>query len=387
VKRQRMTRASLGLLSTLLVIEFLDELVDGVGSAALPLIRDDLNLSYLEIGVLLSVPGLIATVIEPALWMLSDGGWRRRIVLLGGMGFALSLTLTGISSSFVVLLVAFVLFYPSSGAFVSLSQASLADAQPERLEQNMARWALAGSVGNVFGPVLIGVIVGLGLGWRPVYIALVALTLYLLVVVWRNPEPPRAHEDELEPGLLTGLRRALEALRRSEVRRWLLLLEASNLMLDVLRGYVALYFVDVLRTSESTSSLALAVLTGVGLLGDALLLPLLERVSGLMYLRVSVVVVLGLFVSLLLAPLEAKFVLLGVLGFSTAGWYSILQARLYASLPGQSGTALTLGNVSGLIGSLVPLALGALAQGFGLEAAMWCLVLGPLVLMVGLRGR
>ena len=40
---------------------------------------------------------------------------------------------------FLYLLVAFILFYPASGAFVNLSQATLMDSETDRHEQNMAR--------------------------------------------------------------------------------------------------------------------------------------------------------------------------------------------------------------------------------------------------------
>ncbi|PYS96154.1 MAG: MFS transporter, partial [Acidobacteria bacterium] len=59
-------------------------------------------------------------------------------------------------------------------------------------------------------------------------------------------------------------------------------------------------------------------------------------------------------------------------------------ARLYAELPGRSGTAMTLGNVFGLAHDLFPLALGAFAERFGLGAMMWLLAAGPLVLLAGL---
>lgn len=381
---KRPARVGASFLVMMLVIEFMDELVDGANGAAWPFIRDDLNLSYLEIGILLSLPSVIGSLIEPVLGILSDVWKRKTLILLGGVGFTLSLLLTGVANGFWLLLTSFVLFNPSSGAFVSLSQASMADAQPERIEQNMARWALAGSLGNVLGPVLIGVVAGFGLGWRPVYVALVVLAALTLFATWRSSEAPRTIDHELEPGLIAGLRRAVGAVRRGEVRRWLVLLQASDLMLDVFRGYVALYFVDVVGTSESVSSLALAAFTGVGLVGDVLLLPLLERVPGLRYLRVSVLLTLLVFPAFLLASLEAKLVLLGLLGMLGSGWYSILKARLYASLPGQAGTALAVSNLSGLVGSLIPFTMGALAQQFGLEAAMWCLILGPLVLLFGL---
>jgi len=64
----------------------------------------------------------------------------------------IALLLISFSHNFPLLLTAFVLFYPASGAFVSLSQATLMDIEPTRHQQNMARWALAGSVGNVIAP-------------------------------------------------------------------------------------------------------------------------------------------------------------------------------------------------------------------------------------------
>ena len=47
-----------------------------------------------------------------------------------------------------------------------------------------------------------------------------------------------------------GLRQGLHALRRGEVWRWLILLEASDLLLDVFLGFLALYMVDVAGASR-----------------------------------------------------------------------------------------------------------------------------------------
>jgi len=185
--------------------------------------------------------------------------------------------------------------------------------------------------------------------------------------------------------LIEGLRGALGALRRREVRRWLLLLGLGDFTYDILRGYLALYFVDVVGAGEARAALALVVWTWVGLVGDFLLLPLLERVEGLRYLRLSTSVVLVLFPAMLLAEgYAAKLLLLGLLGLSNAGWYAILMARLYGELPGRSGTALTLGNLFGIVSDLLPLALGAFAERFGLGAMMWLLALGPLGMLAGL---
>jgi FSR family fosmidomycin resistance protein-like MFS transporter len=372
---------------TLLLVEFLDEVLDGVSGAAWPLIRDDLRLSYTQIGVLLSVPPLFGNMVEPVFCILADV-WKRRVfVLAGGMLFAAAVLLIGLSQSFPVLLLAFVMFNPAGGAFVGLSQAALMDAVPARREQNMASWTLFGSLGNAVGPLLVGAVVALGVGWRWLFVGLSAFALALLAVAWRFPFPAPAatNEARIGSGFKEGVREAVRALKRREVLRWLFLLRCGDFTWDVLRGFLALYFVDVAGTSEASAALAVVVWMCVSLPGDFLLISLLERVRGLSYLRVSTACTLILFPAFLLAgSLPLKFVLLGLLGLASAGWYAILKAQLYAELPGRSGTAMTLGNVFGLVGDFVPLALGAFAQRFGLEAMMWLLLFGPAALLAGL---
>ena len=106
---------------------------------------------------------------------------------------------------------------------------------------------------------------------------------------------------------------------------------------------------------------------------------------GLDYLRVSAVLELFLFAAFLLVPtMGLKLVILGALGFFNSGWYSILQGQLYSSMPGQSGAVLAVNNVFGIVGSLIPLVIGLLAERFGLGGAMWFLLIGPVVLLLGI---
>jgi FSR family fosmidomycin resistance protein-like MFS transporter len=381
-------RATSVFIFTLLAVEFLDELVFGVREAAWPLMRDDLRLTYTQIGVILSVPPLVGNLAEPFLGVLGDVWRRRALVLGGGAAFAAGTLLVGLSPSFAVLLAASILSNPASGAFVGLSQATLMDLEPERREQNMARWALSGSVANSIGPAAIGAFVWAGVSWRWGFLVAGALMLLSLAAVWRQPfETPAASPAvaRTRAALAGGLREALRALRRREVLRWLVLLQVGNFTYDILRGFLALYFVDVVGAGEGGAALGVAVWTWVGLAGDFAVLPLLERVRGLSYLKVSTAAVLVLFPSMLLAEgFVMKLVLLGLLGMANAGWYAILKARLYEELPGRSGTAMTLGNVFGLAGDLLPLALGAFAEAWGLGAMMWVLAAGPALLLAGL---
>ncbi|HEX7955577.1 MAG TPA: MFS transporter, partial [Pyrinomonadaceae bacterium] len=113
---------------TLLAVEFLDELVFGVREAAWPLIRDDLRLSYTQVGLVLSVPPIFGNLVEPAFGILGDVWHRRALVLAGGVVFGAGTLLVGLSPSFSLLLAASVISNPAAGAFVGLSQATLMDA-------------------------------------------------------------------------------------------------------------------------------------------------------------------------------------------------------------------------------------------------------------------
>ena len=187
---------------------------------------------------------------------------------------------------------------------------------------------------------------------------------------------------------MRAIAEVVESLRRLTVVRWLALLELSDLMQDGLLGFLALYFVDVAKASEAVAALGVAVWMVAGLVGSLVLIPVLERVAGLTYLRYSALCQVGLFAAFLLAPaLPFKLVIAALLGLSSAGWYAVLQAQVYGAMPGRSGSVLALENVSGLAGSSIPLGLGLAASRWGLGPTMWLLLAGPIAIAVGLPRR
>jgi len=370
-----------------LLIEFLDELVFGVGETAWPLIRDDLNLSYTQIGLLLSLPGIIASFIEPFIGILGDV-WRRRLLILGGgILFTASLFMTSTSYSFIFLLFSFILFFPSSGAYVSLSQANLMDSDESRHEQNMARWTFAGSLGVVTGPFLLGLFVYLGLGWRGTYALLASLSALSLIVAFRylpadkkNTPFPSFNE------VFDGFKSAFQSLKRKEVWRWLLLLEFADLMLDVLFSFLALYFVDVVNVNETQAGIAVTIWLVMGLITDFLFIPYVDKLTDTaQFLRRTALLNLITFIGFMLIPgFIPKIILVILVNLSNTGWYPILQGRLYSSLPGQSASIMAIGAVTTPLAKALPLLIGILADRAGLDIAMWVLLLAPIALLIGL---
>ena len=256
------------------------------------------------------------------------------------------------------------------------------DDAPAERERMMAGWTLVGSLGVVVAPLAVAVSLSFGGGWRPVFVVLGVVVAASLPALRRLPASTGAETAE---SFASGMRGVARLLRRADVVRWLALLQAADLMLDVLHGFLALYLVDVAQVSPAHAALGVAAWTGGGLVGDALLLVILRHVSGAGYLRWSAVRVgLTYPVFLLVPSFAAKLVALAALGVLNAGWYAIPKAGLYETVGQRSGAVFALGTVAGTVGGMLPLVVGLVAGVAGLGTALWIPLVAPVVFVIWL---
>jgi len=336
---------------------------------------------------LLSAPAFAANLIEMPIGLAADSPRRTRLVIGGGILFTIALVAIALAPAFGWLLLAFAILYPASGAFVALSQADLMDSAPARREQNMARWTLAGSIGGLAGPAVLAAAIFAGAGWRGAYVACAVVAAAAVASRAFAPSPAHAADAAHTP-FRASLVAALRALTRGRVLGALALLEISDLMLDILTGYLALYFVDVLRQPVWFGAVVVGVRIASNLAGDLVSVHVLERISGVVYVRATAIAAAFAYGAVLLVPdVYVKLALVAVLSVLTAGWYPVLQARVYHALPNQSGALLAIGNVFNLAMSPVALLIGVAATRFGLGAALWALVVSPIAIAVFLRRR
>lgn len=372
-------------LIALYAIELLDEFIYGLQGAILPKLRDDLALTYTQIGLLSTIPGLVGIAIEPLLGLIGDTRHRRALVLGGIFATVLGLFLTSIGTIFAVILIAFCILYVSSGAYVNLAQATLIDLNPTRAEHTMARWTLLGSVGVAVSPLLVTALFFIGRDWREMYLALaiVALVYAALLVRVKFDAHAGADKGSLVPREL--LLNLWGGLRNRELLRWVIVTELADLMLDKFLELTGLYFHDIVGVNIAEASGAVAVFTVSWLIGGALLVPVLEKIPGTRILRTSAIAALALFIAFLSIPnVWVKLACIALISFCTSAWFPILRGNTYNALPGQSGLVVAvtaLGNISSVF---VPVTLGFIADQFGLQWAMWVLALGPISLILGL---
>jgi len=357
----------------------------------MPSIRSDLALTYAQIGLVLGLPKMINTFIEPPLMLLGDSNFRKRLVVGGGLTIVLALLLIARAQSFPVLLLAFIISFPASGAFVTLSQATLMDLNPGREPHSMARWTVFGSLGNLVGPMLLAVAFAVGLGWRLPYLSLAMFALALALIVWRKTFPLHPLTADRGDEFTLSWRtmpvwmwsNLTHALRVKALLRWVALLEMSDLLLDVFSSYNALYFADVVGLNPAQTSLVLTVLMLTSLLSDLFLIPILERVPGRKVVRISAAFSIPVFIAFLIVPWSwAKVLLMVGVRFSTMGWYQVMQGEAYAAVPGRSGTVMAINSAAGLIGGAIVWFVGIVANRASLPVAMWLLLAGPLSLVL-----
>ncbi len=318
--------------------------------------------------------------------LLGDTRYRKHIMLGGGIVIILSLVAIASAHNFYVMLLGMVIGYPASGAFVSLSQATLMDLNPGREPQMMARWTVAGSGANLIGPLLLAGGFALGFGWRWAFWGMAGLCLILVVLTWVREIPSHPHRENTtkttQPGkeLLLGL---WGAIRNPQLMRWMILLQLSDLLLDVLTGYLPLYFTDVTGLSVAQASLMMSVLMLAGLVSNIVLIPMLERYPGRNLVHVSAGVTGMMYAAWLLAPwLWVKIGLIILIKLVTLGWYEVLQGEAFAAIPGRSGTVMAINSVIGVLGGGISFLVGWVAAQAGLPAAMWILLVGPISLVL-----
>ncbi len=359
-----------------------------MGGTARPSLRVDLGLSYAQVGILLGLPSALNTFFEPALMLLGDTRARKALIIAGGLGMSFSAALIAGAHSFAALLLAAIISYPSSGAFVTLSQATLMDLNPGREPHMLARWTASGSLANLIAPLILAGGFALALGWRWMYAALAVGGLALTLLTAFRPLPIHPQSvSNLSGGwrLALGelLRNLWETGRNLNLLRWLGLLEVSDLLLDMFSGYVALYFADVMGLNAVQTSLALTLLMLVSFTSDLALIPLLGRFAGRAIVRFTAFWAIPIFIAFLLAPWPlAKIGLALLVRLATLGWYPVLEGEAFAAANGRSGTMKAVQSLGGLLAGGMAAGIGWVAGQAGLQTAMAILLLGPLCLAV-----
>src|SRR5438309_10711024 len=93
----------------LLIVPLLDEFVTTFPGVGIPLVTEQLGLSYTQIGLIFTVGAGVAMLLEPIINLWSDRGTKRYWILVGFLMMALAFAAADIAPNLTVLLLPFVL--------------------------------------------------------------------------------------------------------------------------------------------------------------------------------------------------------------------------------------------------------------------------------------
>ncbi len=377
-------RRGISLRAALLSTTLFDELTIGMLIIGLPLVRDRLQLSYAQVGLLFTVGSLSSLITEPLINLLADRGSKRWPVVAGMLGLIAGFALAGAAPSFLWLLLAFVLIWPAIGAAVGLAQAALIDLEPGLAAVAMTRWALSSAIGDLLAPAAVALLTGVGLHWPALCAVAAACWLLALgaVAPQRFPTPGENLPDEDGDGqsTLTALR---AAIGDRALLRWAGV-EVCAVMLDeVFVGFAALYLRDALGATPGQIGLLLLPGAFGAMFGLLVLERVLTRRSGTGLLPIMALLALAGVVALLLAPsLWVAGAALAIIGLGAAGWYPIARAAAFDRYPGRPGLVRTVLGVTEPAELALPGAIGLISTQLGIRAGVAVLGLAPLIVLL-----
>ncbi|MGD8517483.1 MAG: MFS transporter, partial [Anaerolineae bacterium] len=190
-------------------------------AALAPILQAYWGLSDTQLGLLATAFEVSYALAPVPIALLADRWLRRRVVALSVALWSGAMALTGAAGSFAVLLLGRAGLGVGEAGYGPSALAWLSDLwPPSHRSRAVGIHDLALMVGSAAGYALGGVL-GLALGWRPVFFLAAVPGFLLAIVLWFMPEPPKGQSDYEALGL-AGPSRADQGLSFRAAARELL---------------------------------------------------------------------------------------------------------------------------------------------------------------------
>lgn len=368
-------------LSPVMAFSFIHYLQNHMVKAFVPLFAASLGASLGEIGIITAATALTPMVLAVPVGLLADRHGIRAVFFFGSLLSLVAYVALWRMPSLSIILAAQVLAGTGQLMILLGGQARVAGlAEKDQAEKHFSLYTLVASAGQILGPIVAGLIIGLS-GYHLLFLCAAALGVLSCAVTLIVPSI--AGKPIAAPERVSGRRQAIEQLRTRSMRVAILI---SCLMSvpEMLRiSFLPIYLQDVAGLSVQQLSWVLSLFSGAGL-AARLLMPTLVRRWGRHPLMIAVgLAVIG---SLLLVPLSSSVVVLAfltaVLGLAFGTGRPLSMALVASSAPPhQLGMAVALRLTGNRLADFVmPICYGAAASLAGVWASF---VLGALFTVSG----
>ena len=177
-----------------------------------PLLRDELGVSWVALGVISSVFYAVSGVAQPVAGFLVDHVGARRVLLSGMVLFGAAIAAAALAPSYWALLPIAALAGLGNSVFHPADYSILnATVSARRIARAYSLHQISGNVGWVLAPLLVGTVTHLA-GWRVALLAAGGVALVATLVIALYTRGLGARMPPLPPGERTGLRADLRLL-------------------------------------------------------------------------------------------------------------------------------------------------------------------------------
>jgi FSR family fosmidomycin resistance protein-like MFS transporter len=347
----------------------------------LPALRETFGISAIQIGALMTAKEIAMGVSSLPGGVLSDRLRRYRgIIMAACMAlFGLSWLLVGVASVYPLLIFGMVLVSIATSVWHLPSMAEISRRFSENKGTSLAIFGIGGSIGDIFGPVITGLLLSV-LAWRGV-ISIYAVVPLLMTFwfIWGFKSFDRAHQldesdDEKDIDLKTQINTTIKYFKTTAIWKVNLVAGLRGMCFTIYVTFLPLYMEDGLELSSQSIGFHFGLLWAVGIVASPLMGHLSDRLGR------KPVLVPALLCSGTLTVILALFgngimftVIIGMLGIFLRSDYALLSAAIL-DIVGQKVATTVLGVLSFLrfsMAGISPLIAGYLYQNFGMKAVLF----------------
>lgn len=362
-------------LPVLLLISFshlLNDLIQAVMVSIYPLLKQNYQLSFAQIGIISLIYQITASLIQPAIGLYTDKYPKPYLLPIGMLITLFSVILLAFAPNFTVLLVAATLMGIGSATFHPEASRVARMASGGKFGTAQSLFQVGGNSGSALGPLLVALFI-LPLGQYSV----IGLVVIVLLALWILYKISRWVKFEAKP-LIVISGHIQQRLRGKLLARALLIIAllmlAKFIYIASLSNYFTFYLMEKFQIEAAQSQFYLFAFLGAVALGTFAGGPIGDRIGRNAVIWFSF---LGMAPFALLLPYADLFwtaVCAVLAGFIMSSAFSAMVVYAQEAVPGRVG--LISGTMFGLmfgIGGLSAAALGFWADKYGIETIFdWC---------------
>jgi predicted MFS family arabinose efflux permease len=354
-----------------------------------PFMKDELQLSNSQLGMLSSVLALAWAVSGVVVGAWSDRiGKRKPLLIIAVVLFSACSALSGLVGGFLSLLLFRAIMGLAEGPILPLSQSLMIEvSSPHRRGLNMGllQGSAAGLFGAVIGPPVL-VALAQAFGWRHAFVVSLIPGLIIAWLIWRyvKPDQPRKAQSAAQSDSPKGSRLAL--LKSRNILICTLISCMFVTWFVVLISFTPTFLVSSRGFSASTMGTLMSCLGAAWVIWGFLVPAISDRIGRRPTLVIFSLLAACCPLALLYAPDATSLGLLLILTYTGLGCFTLFMATIPAETVSRTTIATALGLIMGigeLVGGFIsPTLAGFAADRFGLSIVMWISCGGALMAAV-----